>query len=223
MPEQLTFNLPVRTALGRDDFFVAPSNKLALQALENWQDWPLARAVLVGAPGAGKTHLARVFQQITGAVSVKATEVSEPDLPGLVDATCLVVEDINRIVGNSAQEQGLFHLLNMAQSSVTSLLLTSTLPPARLSFVLPDLKSRLNATQLVSLDAPDDSLLAAMLVKQFSDRQLVISHRLIPYLLSRMDRSAAAVGQLVDALDSRALAEKRPLSRALAREVLDKL
>ena len=45
---------------------------------------------------------------------------------------------------------------------------------------------------------------------------------LISYLMARMERSFAAAQRLVDALDSAALSERVPVSRALAARVLDK-
>ena len=88
---------------------------------------------------------------------------------------------------------------------------------------LPDLKSRMQGTALVSLSGPDDALLTAVLVKLFNDRQIALDANVLPYLVTRMDRSFAAAGQLVDALDQAALAQKRPITKALAGPVLDKL
>jgi hypothetical protein len=61
MAEQLVFDLPVRPAMGRDDFFVTGSNAGALAQVDGWRDWPFGKLVLVGPEGAGKTHLAHVW------------------------------------------------------------------------------------------------------------------------------------------------------------------
>ncbi len=100
--------------------------------------------------------------------------------------------------------------------------MTAALPPAALDWALPDLKSRLLATATTVLLPPDDALLAQVLVKLFADRQLAVPPTLIPYLISRMDRSLSAAAVLVEALDAHALATARPVTRALAAEVLDK-
>ncbi|HMS96681.1 MAG TPA: chromosomal replication initiator DnaA, partial [Tabrizicola sp.] len=113
----------------------------------------------------------------------------------------------------------LFHLHNLAISG-GSLLLTARTPPRDWGLSLPDLISRMQATPIVQLEAPDDSLLSAVLVKLFADRQVAVAPNLIPYLVSRMPRSIGAARGLVAALDARALAAGRPITRALAGEVL---
>lgn len=216
MARQLTFDLPVRTALGRDDFFISPANALALAAIE--AEWPLGKMVLIGPEGSGKTHLARVWAARSGAVVLPA-DLSQVDL-SVLPAQALVVEDADRLTG-PVQEQALLHLHNLSQAVGGQLLLTARTPPARWPTSLPDLASRLQAISTAALNAPDDALLHAVLVKHFADRQLSVPPALILYLGSRMERSLAAAGALVAALDARALAEGRPVSRAMAAEWLD--
>ena len=153
---------------------------------------------------------------------VTAGHIMESDVPGLV-ARPLAVEDADRAAGNSDVEAALFHLHNLALAQGTPLLMTAQTPPARWGLDLPDLKSRMQGTALVSLSGPDDALLTAVLVKLFNDRQIALDANVLPYLVTRMDRSFAAAGQLVDALDQAALAQKRPITKALAGPVLDKL
>ena len=216
MSRQLTFELPVRTALGRGDFFISPANALALAAVE--ADWPQGKLVLIGPQGSGKTHLAQVWAARVQA-QVLPSDLTRVDLSA-VSAQALVVEDADRLAG-PAQEQALLHLHNLSQAAGGRLLLTARTPPARWPTALADLSSRLQAMATAALAPPDDALLHAVLVKQFADRQLTVSPALILYLGSRMERSLAAVGALVAALDARALAERRPVSRAMAAEWLD--
>ena len=85
---------------------------------------------------------------------------------------------------------------------------------------LPDLASRLRALPVVTLEPPDDALLAAVLVKLFADRQLEVDERLIDFLVHRIERSVAAARAAVEELDSEALRLMRPVNRALAAEIL---
>ncbi|MFQ5437862.1 MAG: DnaA ATPase domain-containing protein [Paracoccaceae bacterium] len=219
--EQLTFELPVRQALGREAFFTAPSNAIAVGVVSAWRDWLRHRLVLVGARGSGKTHLAQVWQSETSARIMPATRLASALPDAQLEAGFLVVEDIDAIAGKAGMEHALLHLLNMAEATGVSLLMTTRMAPARLKIGLADLASRLGATQVARLEPPDDALLAAMLVKHFSDRQLVVKPDVVTYLVSRMDRSAAAVGRLAAALDRAALAQNRALTRRLAAEVLE--
>jgi chromosomal replication initiation ATPase DnaA len=216
---QLAFDLPGRQAMTREDFFVAPSNALALQAVEGWQDWPGRKLLLVGPEGAGKTHLAQVWAGLTDAVILSAAAVAETDIAGL-SGRRVAVEDADRIglAGTKAEAQ-LFHLHNLV-TTTGALLLTARTPPRDWGLSLPDLISRMQATPIAQLDAPDDALLSAVLVKLFADRQVAVPANLIPYLISRMPRSVGAARALVTALDARALAAGRPITRALAGAVL---
>jgi len=223
LAQQLTFDLPVRRAYGRDDYLVSPSNENAVRQIERPQEWPLGRAVLVGEKGCGKTHLARVWQQTTGARFVQASALTLLSPDTLVEGRYLVVDGIEHLASEAAAERALFHVLNLAGAENVAVLLTANAAPSRLEIELADLKSRLKATQVFWLEPPDDRLLSAMLVKQFQDRQLAVSPRVISFLVPRMERTAAAAGYLVAELDARALSEKCAVTVRLAREALDKL
>lgn len=218
MIRQLAFALPNSEALTREDFFVAPSNALALQTVEGWQDWPGRKLLLIGPEGAGKTHLAHVWSARSGAVIVAGPDLATLDVAALAGKP-VAVEDADRIGPAEAQ---LFHLHNLATSGA-ALLLTARTPPRDWGLSLPDLISRMQATQIARLEAPDDALLSAVLVKLFADRQVAVPSNLIPYLISRMPRSVGAARALVAELDARALAAGRPITRALAGEVLGDL
>lgn len=220
MPRQLTFDLPVRTALGRDDFFVSPANADALATLA--QRWPDNRLLLTGPTGAGKTHLAHVWAHEAGAHVVAATALAD-DLPAhLAAAGPVVVEDIDRLAGRAADEEALFHLLNAQAPGGAALLMTATRPPALAGIVLPDLLSRLQAVAFTRLAPPDDALLAAVIVKLFRDRQLTPGPDVVAYLVGRAERSFDAAQAIVSRLDALGLSEKRKVSVRLARRVLDK-
>lgn len=220
MTRQLAFDLPVREARGREDFFVSPSNALVLAALDNWRCWPQGRMLLVGPMGAGKTHLAHVWAADADARLLSATAVPDFDLRTLA-AGRLAIDDAEHIAGDAAAETALFHLHNLAAGRGTPMLLTAERPVRDWGLRLPDLESRLQAFPVTRVEPPDDALLQALLVKLFADRQIAVAPPLISYLLTRMDRSFGAARALVAALDARALAEGRPISRALAAALLD--
>lgn len=85
---------------------------------------------------------------------------------------------------------------------------------------LRDLASRLRALPAVTLAAPDDALLRAVLVKLCADRQMSVDEGVVGYLAARIERSFAAARRAVDQLDAEALRLARPVTRALAADVL---
>lgn len=218
MARQLTFDLPVREALGREDFFVSEANAVALAALDTWEHWPQGKMALVGPPGAGKTHLAHVWAREAGARIVAARDLAGADLPTL--RAHVVVEDADEVAGDAAAEAALFHLHNMVLSQNGRLLLTARTPPNRWPLSLPDLASRMQAAGVAKLDAPDDRLLSAVLMKLFADRQLAVPPAVIAYLTKRIDRSFAAARGAVDRLDAAALTEGRTITRPMAAQVM---
>lgn len=219
MATQLPLDLPTRTALGRDAFFVSPSNAVALASIESWQNWPNRKLILTGPKGAGKSHLAHVWAGLSGAHIIDAATLPSLDI-SLLALTPLVVEDVDQTMGNPDSEEALFHLHNMIAAEGNTLLLTAIKAPSQWSITLPDLKSRMEGTSVAALDQPDDSLLAAMLTKMFADRQLMPSPEAVTYLLRNMERSASEAVRIVHQMDRRALSEGRKISRALAVEVL---
>lgn len=221
MPEQLTFDLPSHPARGLDDFLMTPSNAAALAAIKGWQDWPNRKLVLAGATGTGKTHLAHVWADLCDATVIAASALEQTDIQSLAGRN-VCIEDAQLVATNTAAETALFHLHNLVLAEGGFLLLTAADAPSRWGITLPDLRSRMEATTLARIDAPDDMLLSAVLVKLFNDRQIAAPANLVSYLLPRMERSLAAASQLVATLDRAALSENRPLSRTLAARILNK-
>jgi chromosomal replication initiation ATPase DnaA len=216
VPRQLALALPHAESFAREDFLAGASNKAALGLIERWPDWPDRALALVGPEGAGKSHLAAIWAEIAGARRVSARALGETDLMGALATGALVVEDASARL----DERALFHLLNLVRQEEAFVLITAQAPPASWRVELPDLASRLRAVPVVELSAPDDALLRAVLVKLFADRQLAVDEGLIGYLATRIERSFAGARAAVEDLDREALRQQRPVTRALAAELL---
>ena len=219
MSTQLSFDLPVRPALGREAFFVSPANAMAVVMIENWDQWAGRKLALIGPGGAGKTHRAHVWAAASGARTVPACDLPGADIPALAQSP-IAIEDVPAIAGNRPAEEALFHLHNLVLAEGRHLLVTADKPVLTWGLSLPDLLSRMQGTQSVTLEQPDDQLLTAVVAKMFADRQLMPSPETIAYMVSHMDRSFDAAGDLVARIDRAALEQKRPVNRGLAIEVM---
>jgi DnaA regulatory inactivator Hda len=218
MAEQLPFDLGHRAAFARDDFWVSDSNRDAVAWLDKWPDWPAPFLLIHGPVSCGKTHLLNVWRQETGAAVFDAAAFD----PRRVAAArpCAVVDDIDNLIGVRDAEEQLLHLYNMHKERGGFLLAAARTPPVQWPFAVPDLRSRLMAAPSVTVQSPDDQLLAVVLTKLFSDRQLFVSQDVVSFILSRAGRSFAALTDIVSRVDRRALVEKRAVTIPLVREVL---
>ena len=220
--DQLILDLPVATSRARGDFLVAPSNALAFRTVETWPDWPGGKLLVTGPTGAGKSHLAALWQERSGARLLTPDDLDRADAGALAREPVLF-EDAEQVAGHALREEALFHLYNALHSAGLSLMLTAPSPPRDWGLSLPDLQSRLRAIATVRIDPPDDALLAAVLVKLFADRQIAVPPNVITFLTPRMERSLATAARLVEAIDTLALTEKRDVTRRLAARALEAL
>jgi len=193
---------------------VSGINRPAYDLIARPQDWPSHAAALVGPAGSGKTHLASAWAGMTGAILATPDMKPETVAPG----ASVVVEDADRA---GFADTLLFHLFNWAKETGGKLLFTARTAPTRWGVALPDLKSRLATVPVTAIEAPDDDLLRMIVTKLFSDRQLQVDPAVIDYMIVRMDRSFEGARELVAAMDARALAGHREITRVLARECLD--
>jgi chromosomal replication initiation ATPase DnaA len=216
-PRQLAFALPHAESFTRDNFLEGPANAAGLALIDSWPDWPNRIMQLGGPEGSGKSHLAAIWAEQAGARSTSAHALTAAAVPGALATGALVVDDLK---SSDVDERALFHLLNLAREEGASILITSRVPPSALQIELRDLRSRLRAIPTVLLLPPDDQLFRALIVKFCTDRQLGVDEAVVSYLTTRIERSYAAVRQVVELLDAEALRLGRPVTRALAAELL---
>jgi chromosomal replication initiation ATPase DnaA len=216
-PRQLALALPHAESFTRDNFLEGPANTAGLALVDSWPDWPNRVMLLVGPEGSGKSHLATIWAEHAGARSTSAHVLTAAAVPGSLATGALVVDDLK---SSDVDERALFHLLNLAREDEAFLLITARTPPSALQIELRDLRSRLRAIPTVSLLPPDDQLFRALIVKFCADRQLSIDESVVSYLTTRIERSYAAARHAVELLDTEALRLGRPVTRALAAELL---
>jgi chromosomal replication initiation ATPase DnaA len=214
-PRQLALALDHAESYAREDFLSGPCNEKALALVDCWPDWPANAVALVGPEGSGKTHLAMMWASAAGARVTTARALTEADVPSALATGALVVED----AATNADDRALFHLINLAREEGVFLLFTARILPAGWPTGLADLASRLRALPVASLQAPDDAILRAVLVKLAGDRQLALDEGVVRYLSTHIERSFAAARAAVAALDNEALRQRRPVTRALAAEM----
>lgn len=177
-----------------EEFLVTPSNARAVHALDHWATWPVMAALLVGPRKSGRSLLARIFAAKSGGA---------------------IIDD-----ADARPEEELFHAWNRAQVTRRPLLMIADAAPPAWHITLPDLRSRIAATPLAEIAAPDDALMRALFERKFAHRGLDARPDLIDWLVARIERSHLAVMRTVDALDQEVMESRKRLSVPLARTTL---
>lgn len=220
-PQQIPFDLGHRSAYGREDFLLGPENRDAVGWLDRWPDWPAPVLVISGPAASGKSHMAAVWRDKTGAAVVRPdmlVENTAEEIAAMGDH--LVIDGIDLWIGDRGAEETLFHLYNIFKEDGRSYLVTTRMAPSHADFTIPDLASRMRAAPVATIQPPDDTLLASILIKLFADRQLNVNNDIVRYILPRMERSFAAARDIVAKADKKALADKQKISIPLLRKVL---
>jgi chromosomal replication initiation ATPase DnaA len=215
---QLPLDLPVAPGYGPEDYIAGAANAEAVTWIESWPSWPAPGLVLVGPQRSGKTHAAMLWARRSRAAVIPAPLLRDVQPPAaLGERRAIVVEDVD----HGVDERALLHLYNLVVQRGGHIMLTALQRPVAWGMALPDLRSRIMALPTATLAAPDDELLERLLVKLFTDRQLIVPPDVISYLVKRIERSFLAAASTVQALDRAGLAAGRSITIALARRVLD--
>jgi len=205
--------LPLQSELREDaaGFVVSDCNRAAVEAAAEWPGLLGGVMAICGPEGCGKSRLGQIWAERTGAVALHGAEAA------LIDPLELEGRPVLLDRAMDADDESLFHLINLAQAPGGAMLMLSRPAPSAWKVELPDLRSRLDAVFSVPMEAPDDTVLAAILEARFAERGIRPARDVIPYLLRRIDRSAAAAAAVVGRLD----ALHAPVTRALAREAIE--
>lgn len=177
------------------EFLVSTSNERAAHQLKHWATWPVMAAILTGPRKSGRSMLARLFA---------------------AQSHGRVIDDAER-----QSEAEIFHAWNDAQATRHPLLIVADDAPPAWAVRLADLRSRLNATPVLTIAPPDDALRQAMFDQLFLRRGIDARPDLIQWLLSRVERSHLATIRAVDALEQAAFEQRKRLSIPFARATLE--
>ncbi|MHA6692314.1 P-loop NTPase family protein [Devosia sp. A449] len=214
---QLTFDLGHTAAQGEADFLTGEGNALAHGRIMAFPHWPDPITLLTGPAKSGKSHLARIFADRSGAIFAGIHDLEALATAG--GTSPVIVEDVDRL---AYDEAGLFHLLNQSMRELRPLLLTAREDIANWPLTTDDVRSRARRAAAYTLELTDDIQLSQMFVKLFGDRQIAVDPKIIAYLVARMERSAEEVVILAGLMDQLALAKGTAITRSIAADALDR-
>lgn len=212
---QLVLDLGHVPSHAESDFVVEAGNELAYRHVMAFPDWPAPLTLIVGPEKSGKSHLAAIWVERSGA------RIAMPDsleaIAGSPDQRPVLVEDADR---GLYAETGVFHLLNQSIRSGRAVLMTARREPTEWPLATEDARSRVRLATRLFVSSPGDALLSQLFVKLFSDRQIAVEPGLISYLLRRMERAPDEAVALVEVMDRLALSRGTAVTRTIAAEAI---
>ena len=199
------------------DFYVSNSNKHSFSLLNSWPKWDRNFINLIGENFSGKSHLINIFLEKNKGIKINSEDISNDFLLEIKIYENIIVEDLNEKIN----ENLLFSLINTIDQDNKYLIVTSTIPIVDFKFKLNDLNSRSNNFILSQIEKPGDDLIYAIILKNFSDRQISVDQKLIEFIIKRIDRTYGKISDFIYKIDEISLKRKKPIDFKIIKEVLE--
>ncbi len=198
------------------DFYVSRSNKHVFSFLNRWPNWERNFLNISGEKFCGKTHLINIFLKKNKGIKLETKKIKNKDIKELKIFENIVLEDLNEDV----DENLIYTLLNTIDQDNKFIIITSLIPIVDINFSLNDLKSRTKNFLLQNIESPDDDLMFALILKNLSDRQIVLNKKIIVYIVKRVERSYSKIFDFIYKIDELSLKKKKPIDFKIVKEVL---
>ena len=199
------------------DFYVSNSNKHVYKIINIWPRWEKKFLNISGKKFSGKTHLINIFEKKNGALKIDAKELKNNILDELKFNQNIIIENLNENIN----EKLLYSIYNLVDLENKYLVVTSNIPISEINFKLQDLKSRCNNFIISEIYDPDDDLIYALIIKNLSDRQILIDKKLVDYIIKRIDRSYGKISNFIYKIDEISLKEKKPIDFKIIKTALE--
>ena len=213
---QLLLNFNQNQNFNYNDFYVSKSNYFAFQLIETWPKWEKNIINISGEEHSGKSHLAEIFRQKYKAFKFTEMELNDKNLKSLKVHENLILEDFE----NKSSEKLIYSLFNLVEQDNKYLIINSNIPLIKMNFTLDDLNSRVKNCILAEIKNPDDELIFALILKNFSDMQIKIEKRLIDYIVKRIDRSYRKISEFIYKVDEISLKKKKSINVNIIKNLL---
>ncbi len=198
------------------DFYVSKSNSNVFNLIKNWSKKPQKFLNIVGDKSSGKSHLINIFLEENKGLKIAEDHLNNDFLKKVKFYENIILEDLTLKIN----ERLFYSLINLVESENKNLIITSNTPIVKISFNLPDLKSRSKNFYLSKIQNPDDGLMFALILKNLSDRQISIEKKLIDYIINRIDRSYSKISDFIYKIDQISLKEKKSIDFKIIKEAL---
>ena len=214
--DQKIINFDYEKNFNEDDYYISNANKHIYDLLNYWPNWEKNFLNISGEKFSGKSHLMNIFIKKFGGFKIECKNFKNDDLVKVKNFKNIILEDIDKEI----DENLFFTLINIIEQDNRYLITTSKLSIVDVDFELIDLKSRTKNFLLQNIEKPDDELIFALILKNFSDRQIFIDRKLIEYSIKRIDRSYGKIFEFIYKIDEMSLKKKEPINLKIIKEIL---
>ena len=213
---QLLLDFDYKTNFNEHDFYLSKSNSNAFNLINRWPDWDKKILNISGEKFSGKSHLANIFKLKSKAFLIKGNEIDNSIFKSLKLHESIIIDDFEECY----EEEILYSIFNLIDQDSKYLLINSLKPINEIKYRLPDLTSRSKNCLYAVIENPDDELLFAIILKNFSDRQIKIEKKIINFIISRIDRSYRKIDEFIYKIDELSLKKKKPINLKTIKEIL---
>ena len=213
---QLLFELDHKKNFNEHDFYVSKSNFYAYNIIDKWPKWEKKILNIFGEKFSGKTHLANIFKSKTNALLINASKIDEEIFKKIKLFENIIIDDFEK----NYDEKLIYSIFNLADQDNKYMLINSLIPINEIEFTLPDMISRSKNCLSAKIESPDDDLIFAIILKNFSDRQIKIEKKIIEFIINRIDRSYSKIYEFIYKIDELSLKKKKPINLKTIKEIL---
>ncbi len=199
-----------------EDLYISKCNEHIFLLLNKWPKWSKNFLNISGEAYSGKTHFVDVFLKKFKGIKLDANLLDNKDIDNIKIYQNIVLENIN----TGVDEKLIYTLSNIIDQDNKYLIVTSREPIVDIKFKLDDLKSRAKNFILQKIEKPDDEMIYALILKNLSDRQILIEKKLINYIIKRIDRSYSKIHEFIYKIDELSLKKKKSIDLKIIKEVL---
>ena len=213
---QLLLNFNLKQNYKDEDYYVSKSNFYAYNLINKWPHWGKNILNIHGEKYSGKTHLSNVFLKKFKGKIISANKFDDQNLKSFKIIENLILDDFNEMI----DERLIYSLFNIADQDNKYIIVNSLIPISEINFRLNDLVSRTKNCLFAKIESPDDDLIFAILLKNFSDRQITIEKKFIDYIIKHIDRSYGKIYEFIYKIDEISLKKKKSIDFKIIKEAL---
>lgn len=215
MSKQEIIQFNEKKIFSKDDYIFDETNKSAFEIINSFPNWQNNLVNLVGPKKSGKSLLLKILEITHSFLYISEKSFQKDNLDTIFKSERLIL-DIDVLL-----EDKVFSIVNDFYTNKKYLVISSNKPLTNIQFKLKDLSSRFKLFNIIEILNPSDHLIYSLIIKFFSDNQIVIKKELVNFIVKKIDRSYLRVNNFLEKLNNQSIVEKRKIDFKMINKVID--